>query len=180
MYDADRQTARIAESLRRICEGKDVTLSRLAKMTGISKSTLSKIMKGEASPFLHTIFRICNALDISLEELIGEESQGDELRENEHQSDELRRYGLPGDGSWGDHTRGEEQWGDGPRRGEPRGDGPRSGESGEEVRSEVRLSGMKLGEEEIRLLHLYRNLCGEKREWLLEAIRLLEESKGDA
>ncbi|MCD8300977.1 MAG: helix-turn-helix transcriptional regulator [Clostridiales bacterium] len=76
MYDADKQTENIAKSLRWICEIKGISISRLSGMTGISKSTLSSIMRGESSPFLYTAFKICDALDISLMELVGDEPGG--------------------------------------------------------------------------------------------------------
>lgn len=116
MYDPEERSIKIADNLNFICDVKNVSLSQLSAQTGISKSTLSNIMNGVSSPFLHTIFRICDALDITLEELIG-----------------------------------DRPWDVG------------------------RESGETLTEEEKRLLYLYRHLSVPKKNWLEEALNMLEQ-----
>lgn len=71
IYNLDEKSVRLAENLSRICAAKGITLNQLSAATKISKSTLSNILNGVSSPYLDTIIRICNYLEVSLEELAG-------------------------------------------------------------------------------------------------------------
>ena len=46
----------------------------LAKMADVSPSTLHELMTGKTKPYLYTVYKICNALDISISDLLLEES----------------------------------------------------------------------------------------------------------
>lgn len=48
---------------------KNVTLVKLATLTGISKSTLNNIENGKVSPTIHQLERIAQALSIPITEL---------------------------------------------------------------------------------------------------------------
>ena len=47
----------------------------LAKMADVSPSTLHELMTGKTKPYLYTVYKICNALDISISDLLLEESR---------------------------------------------------------------------------------------------------------
>lgn len=49
---------------------RNITLIKLAEMTGISKSTLNNIENGKTSPTIDQLETIANALKISLYDLI--------------------------------------------------------------------------------------------------------------
>ena len=47
----------------------------LAKAADVSPSTLHELMTGKTKPYLYTVYKICNALDISISDLLLEESR---------------------------------------------------------------------------------------------------------
>ena len=56
-----------ANRLKDLCKEKDITINKLATLSGITQSTLNSIMKGESkNPSLATIKKICIGLDISI------------------------------------------------------------------------------------------------------------------
>lgn len=60
------------EHIKRICKEKNVTGYQLSKMTGISNSLLYKILREDtADPQISTLIKIADALDVSLDELVG-------------------------------------------------------------------------------------------------------------
>lgn len=60
---------RIEMLLRQIREEKNISLRRLASMTGISKGHLSRIENGETMPTILTIERIAIALKVDSKQL---------------------------------------------------------------------------------------------------------------
>lgn len=60
------------EHIKRICKEKNITGYQLSKMTGISNSLLYKILREDtADPQVSTLIKIADALDVSLDELVG-------------------------------------------------------------------------------------------------------------
>ncbi len=59
----------VAENLKRIRSDRKLSLDGLAALTGVSKSMLGQIERGESSPTLQTVWKIANGLRISLTEL---------------------------------------------------------------------------------------------------------------
>jgi len=66
----------ISMNLRRIREDKKLSLDKVAKMTGVSKSMLGQIERGESNPTITTVWKIANGLKVSFTSLL-----------NQHQSD---------------------------------------------------------------------------------------------
>jgi transcriptional regulator with XRE-family HTH domain len=60
----------VAPRLRHARQKKDVTLDALAKSTGISKSTLSRLESGQRKPSLELLLPIVAALSVSLDEIV--------------------------------------------------------------------------------------------------------------
>lgn len=60
----------VANNLKAIREQKKLSLDGLAKVTGVSKSMLAQIEKGEANPTITTVWKIANGLKISFTELV--------------------------------------------------------------------------------------------------------------
>lgn len=54
----------IAENLKRIREERNLSLSKLAEMAGVSKVILSQIEKGDSNPTINTIWKIAGALQL--------------------------------------------------------------------------------------------------------------------
>lgn len=60
----------IANNLKKFREERKLSLDRIAEMTGISKSMLSQIERGESNPTITTVWKIVNGLKIQLTSLI--------------------------------------------------------------------------------------------------------------
>lgn len=60
----------IAENLKRIRKSKNMSLDALAEKTGVSKSMLGQIERGESNPTVATIAKIVDGIRISFEELL--------------------------------------------------------------------------------------------------------------
>ncbi|WP_227980641.1 helix-turn-helix domain-containing protein [Nocardia spumae] len=66
----DATLSRIGVRLRRIREGNDVSLAELSRLTGISKSTLSRLENGGRKPSLELLLPIAGALGVPLDEIV--------------------------------------------------------------------------------------------------------------
>ncbi|HWR44966.1 XRE family transcriptional regulator [Sporomusa sp.] len=60
----------IASNLKRIREEKKLSLEKVADITGVSKSMLGQIERGESSPTINTIWKIAIGLKVSFTSLI--------------------------------------------------------------------------------------------------------------
>ncbi|WP_210741990.1 helix-turn-helix domain-containing protein [Nocardia veterana] len=66
----DATLGQIGMRLRRIREAQDVSLSELARRTGISKSTLSRLESGGRKPSLELLLPIAAALAVPLDDIV--------------------------------------------------------------------------------------------------------------
>jgi len=60
----------LAKNLKTIREKKKLSLEKTAELTGVSKTMIGQIERGESSPTLNTIWKIANGLKISFTSLI--------------------------------------------------------------------------------------------------------------
>jgi XRE family transcriptional regulator, regulator of sulfur utilization len=60
----------VAQNLKNIREEKKLSLDGLAELTGVSKSMLGQIERGESSPTIATLWKIANGLKISFTSLL--------------------------------------------------------------------------------------------------------------
>jgi len=60
----------IAQNLRRLREEKKLSLDRVAEVTGVSKSMLGQIERGESNPTVATVWKIAGGLKVSFTALI--------------------------------------------------------------------------------------------------------------
>ena len=81
MDKADKIYQSMLERLKKICEQKRVTYCFLAKSTGLSPSSISCLMRGKTKPYLQTILMICDAIDISIQELVQTEDADNATKE---------------------------------------------------------------------------------------------------
>ena len=63
-------TLLIAKNLKRIREERKLSLDRLSDLTGVSKSMLGQIERGESSPTISMVWKITNGLKISFTTLL--------------------------------------------------------------------------------------------------------------
>ncbi|MYU24280.1 XRE family transcriptional regulator [Streptomyces sp. SID8352] len=69
--------AQVGSRLRRVRAQRGVSLSALAEVTGISKSTLSRLESGQRRPSLELLLPIAQAHQVPLDELVGAPEVGD-------------------------------------------------------------------------------------------------------
>ncbi|MBZ5749525.1 MULTISPECIES: helix-turn-helix domain-containing protein [Metabacillus] len=60
----------IAKNLKALRESKKLSLEKVAELTGVSKTMIGQIERGESSPTITTIWKIANGLKISFTSLI--------------------------------------------------------------------------------------------------------------
>lgn len=66
----DKLNTVIAENLKRLREERKLSLDNVAKLSGVSKSMLGQIERGEVNPTVSTIWKISNGLKISFTQLM--------------------------------------------------------------------------------------------------------------
>ena len=66
----EEPTQVFAQNLKNIREERRLSLDRLAELTGVSKSMLGQIERGESSPTISTIWKIANGLKIPFTNLL--------------------------------------------------------------------------------------------------------------
>src|SRR6188472_2853117 len=69
--------AEVGPRLRRLRERRGVTLTAVAALTGISKSTLSRLESGQRKPSLELLLPLGEAYRVPLDELVGAPEVGD-------------------------------------------------------------------------------------------------------
>ena len=69
--------AEVGPRLRRVRTRRGVTLTQLAALTGISKSTLSRLESGQRKPSLELLLPLAQAHQVPLDELVGAPEVGD-------------------------------------------------------------------------------------------------------
>lgn len=62
----------IADKITSLCEKRDISKYRLSQMSGISQSSLGRIMAQENLPSLITLEKICTALGVTLSQFFQE------------------------------------------------------------------------------------------------------------
>jgi len=71
----------IGPFIQQLRKRKNLTLDGLAKLSGVSRSMLSQIERGQANPTLATVWSLADSLNIDISELIGaRKSSADEVR----------------------------------------------------------------------------------------------------
>ena len=63
-------TQLVRKNLKRIREEKKLSLEKLAELTGVSKSMLGQIERGDSSPTIATVWKIANGLKVSFTSLL--------------------------------------------------------------------------------------------------------------
>ncbi len=73
MMNKDKFLAAIGRRISELRAERGISISRLAELAGISKSTLSSIESGQSNPTISTLWAIADALKVSFGELLPEE-----------------------------------------------------------------------------------------------------------
>ena len=75
MKDRVAIAARLASRLKEERAAKDLSLDALAKLSGVSRSMLSQIERGESSPTVASLWNLTRALNVDFASLLDEESE---------------------------------------------------------------------------------------------------------
>jgi XRE family transcriptional regulator, regulator of sulfur utilization len=67
----------IAQNLRRLREQQNLSISTVAERAGLSKSTLSKLERGQGNPSIDTLWGLARVLGVSFASLFEEDGQPD-------------------------------------------------------------------------------------------------------
>lgn len=62
--------SQVSQNLKRIREERKLSLDKLADLTGVSKSMLGQIERGDSSPTIATVWKIANGIKISFTSLL--------------------------------------------------------------------------------------------------------------
>ncbi|HHY95897.1 MAG TPA: helix-turn-helix transcriptional regulator [Firmicutes bacterium] len=61
----------LAKRIIRLCQERDISINKLATLSGLPQSTVDSIIRGKSrNPRFTTVKRICEALGITLDELL--------------------------------------------------------------------------------------------------------------
>lgn len=77
-YNPDSECENIMNNIEEICKNKGISHYVLANLAEISTSTLYGLMKGKTKPYMYTIYKICNALDVTIETILRNKEQNEE------------------------------------------------------------------------------------------------------
>jgi transcriptional regulator with XRE-family HTH domain len=87
----------ISENLKSYRETRKLSLDKLSQATGVSKSMLSQIERGNTNPSISTLLKIANGLKVSFTALLKEQKPGVSIVENTQQEPVLadgKKYRL--------------------------------------------------------------------------------------
>lgn len=93
-------TNRIAVNTRRLREQKKLTLDAAAQLTGVSRSMLAQIEKGEVNPTISVLWRIANGYKVSFSSLVEDQGEsihmirGTEIQPLEEDGGRYRNYPI--------------------------------------------------------------------------------------
>lgn len=65
----DRMNLTVAGNIKRLREQNKLSMEELAKLSGVSKSMLAQIERGEGNPTISTLWKICNGMQVPFDAL---------------------------------------------------------------------------------------------------------------
>src|SRR5512133_2416795 len=75
LYQHDAVSVNVGERLRELRESRNISMRALAAQSGLSANALSMIERGRASPSVSTLYKLAEALGISITGLFGSENE---------------------------------------------------------------------------------------------------------
>lgn len=78
--------------LKTICQNKNITQYALAKATGMSTSSISCLMRGETKPYIYTVLTICDALNVTIADLLERQGYDENCEEDEDVREMIEAY----------------------------------------------------------------------------------------
>jgi DNA-binding Xre family transcriptional regulator len=77
-YNPDEECDKLMNHIKMLCEQKTLKHHAVAVKAEMSSSTIHNLMSGKTKPYVHTLYKLCNALDVSVEEILSMSMDGDE------------------------------------------------------------------------------------------------------
>ena len=75
LYKQDAISVNIGERLRELREARNISMRSLASRSGLSANALSMIERGKASPSVSTLYKLADALGVSITSFFGTDSE---------------------------------------------------------------------------------------------------------
>ncbi|MDO4306359.1 MAG: helix-turn-helix transcriptional regulator [Eubacteriales bacterium] len=81
MYNVEKECEKLIQNIRLLCQMKSLSNNALARRAGISPSATSDLLSGKTKPQFYTLLQLCNALEVTIDELFGLNSINEEYSE---------------------------------------------------------------------------------------------------
>lgn len=72
-YNPEEKCEQLAENIKLLCKERAISYYALAQKADISTSALHSMMTGKTKPYMYTVYKLCNALEIPISELLIDE-----------------------------------------------------------------------------------------------------------
>ena len=80
-YNPEQKCEDLIRKLREQCENRNISYYALAKEADVSTSTLHALIAGKTKPYMYTVYKLCNALDISIMDILDDEDMPENTTE---------------------------------------------------------------------------------------------------
>lgn len=90
-YNPEKKSKELIQNIKKICEVREISYYTLARQADISTSTLHSLLSGKSRPYLYTVYKLCNALNISISELLLE-TENETMQAISKEEQELLRF----------------------------------------------------------------------------------------
>ena len=72
-YNPEEKCEQLVENIKLLCKERAISYYALAQKADISTSALHSMMTGKTKPYMYTVYKLCNALEIPISELLNDE-----------------------------------------------------------------------------------------------------------
>ena len=69
-YNPEEKCEQLVENIKLLCKERAISYYALARKADISTSALHSMMTGKTKPYMYTVYKLCNALEIPISELL--------------------------------------------------------------------------------------------------------------
>lgn len=72
-YNPEEKCEQLVKNIKLLCKERAISYYALAQKADISTSALHSMMTGKTKPYMYTVYKLCNALEIPISELLIDE-----------------------------------------------------------------------------------------------------------
>ena len=72
-YNPEEKCEQLVENIKLLCKERAISYYALSQKADISTSALHSMMTGKTKPYMYTVYKLCNALEIPISELLIDE-----------------------------------------------------------------------------------------------------------